>query len=310
MQSLIKPHKAALIDWAIAQYEVKSLVDLGACWGVHGEYTFGALRKHQLDKAVIVDGSITAPTEEMAGQFSQVELIEGPLGDEVVANRVGKVDAAIMFDILLHQVSPDWDQFLTLYAENIDTLIIYNQNWLGKDTVRFIDFGLEGYLRRVPNTNEARTREWFAQHDEFRHEQDRLWRDVHNFWQWGITEKDLVGELWDLGYKIDRLANYGKHSSDYPEVEEVGLICHKRNQSVSHRRVLQPDPVAASDPSNSVARIADLEYVNRQLEVEARQCEAAYLQLRNRLPVRLMFAVVGGLRQASRLATRLRSRSR
>ena len=187
---------------------------------VNGGYTFQALRRGDVNRAVLVDGSVTELTRERADEFPQLELVEAALGDPETVAKVGQVDAAIMFDILLHQVDPDWSDFLARYA-HIDTVIIHNQCWLGPETVRFTDFDVEAYIRRVFHSNSDSIREWYELHDEVNERMGRLWRDVHNFWQWGITTKDLIGELWDLGYRIDSFDNRGRLSDRFPEIEVV-----------------------------------------------------------------------------------------
>jgi len=224
----IKLHKAAVIDHALASYGLRSFVDLGGCWGVNGGYTFHALQRGGVERAVLVDGDITDLTRKRAADFGQVELLEGALGDEKTVKQVGQVDAAIMYDILLHQVNPDWTDFLARYAENIDTIVIHNQCWLGPETVRFPDFPVDEYLRRVFHTNPDRLREWYDRHGDFHDGQQKPWRDVHNFWQWGITEKDLVGALWDLGYRIDYFFNGGLFHPDFDEIEVISVIARRR----------------------------------------------------------------------------------
>ena len=41
----ILPHKTDLIDRALAIHKIRSVVDLGACWGVNGGYSFHAMSK-------------------------------------------------------------------------------------------------------------------------------------------------------------------------------------------------------------------------------------------------------------------------
>jgi hypothetical protein len=251
-------HKSIFIDEMLARYAIKSIVDLGGCWGVNGGYSFYALEKGELERAVIVDGNITHLTRERAAAWPQLELIEGALGDEEIVKRVGKVDAAIMFDILLHQVSPDWDEFLQRYS-HIDTLVINNQNWLGPETIRFPDFDVDEYVSRVLHSSESRVREWYRQHGEFNEEQGKPWRDVHNFWQWGITLKDLVRVLWDLGYRVDYLLNKGMFYPRFPEIETVALIArkghlpHPRTEFPAAPQAPAPPADAASSPAANAA---------------------------------------------------------
>ena len=223
----MNPDKTAVVDRAFARYGITSFVDLGGCWGVNGGYTFHALRRGDVNRAVLVDGSVTELTRQRADEFPQLELIEAALGHPQTVAEVGQVDAAIMFDILLHQVDPDWRDFLGRYG-HIDTVIIHNQGWLGPETVRFIDFDVEEYVRRVFHSSSDSVRDWYERHDELNVTMGRPWRDVHNFWQWGITTKDLIGVLWDLGYRIDSFENHGPFSPRFPEIDVISLVARKR----------------------------------------------------------------------------------
>ena len=225
----IDPHKSAVVEYAFSAYDVRSFVDLGACWGVNGGYTFHGLEIQDIERAVIVDGRVTDLTRERATGFPQLELIEAPLGEQQTVDLVGEVDAAIMFDILLHQVNPDWTEFLARYAVGIDTLVIHNQCWRGPETIRFPDLPLEENLRRVYHHDREGVAAWYGRHDEVHDGQQRPWRDVHNFWQWGITAKDLIGTLWDLGYRIDAFQNSGLFSPEFKEIEMLSIVARRRD---------------------------------------------------------------------------------
>ena len=225
----IDPHKASVVQYGLTRYDITSFVDLGACWGVNGGYTFDGLATQNAARAVIVDGRITDVTRQRAAEYPQVELIEGALGHPDTVAAVGKVDAAIMFDILLHQVGPNWDEFLALYAQNVDTFIIHNQCWLGPETIRFPDLSADEYIERVYTHDPEPVHGWYARHEEFNDEQQKLWRDVHNFWQWGITAKDLIGTLWDLGYGIDAFENVGLFDPRFPEIEVLSIVARRRD---------------------------------------------------------------------------------
>ncbi|MFV1989155.1 MAG: hypothetical protein ACC652_00265 [Acidimicrobiales bacterium] len=225
----INQNKGLVIEWAFDAYQIDSIVDLGGCWGVNGGYTFHALRLGDMRRAVLVDGRITDLTRQRALEFPQLELVEAALGSRETVEQVGKVDAAIMYDILLHQVDPDWAEFLARYSELVDTLIIHNQGWLGPETVRFPDFGVDEYIERVYHPSEESVREWYEQHDEMHPGQNKPWRDVHNHWQWGITAKDLVSTLWDLGYRIDFFHNHGHFDPRFEEIEVLSIIARKRD---------------------------------------------------------------------------------
>jgi hypothetical protein len=263
----IAEDKAALIERAIKQYGLKSIVDLGACWGVHGGYTWHALEKGRLDRAVIVDGHITETTRERARKWPQAELISGGLAAEDTVAKVGAVDAAIMYDVLLHQVDPDWTTMLERWSRQVDTLIIHNQNWLGPETVRFPDFGAEEYIERVFHSDPERVRSWYGRHDEMNEDEGKRWRDVHFFWQWGITQKDLVGTLWDLGYRVDFMEEAGLFADKFSEFDAVSLIARKRELPLEVRR---PKPLdeKAKQPAAAAAT------AQRRPEITSREAAA------------------------------------
>jgi hypothetical protein len=84
--------------------------------------------------------------------------------------------------VLLHQVAPDWDTILDMYAKNVRALVIYNQQWTGPgNNVRLLDLGEEEYFR-----------------------------DVHHIWQWGITDADLEAKVAGLGFKLLHKKNCGR----------------------------------------------------------------------------------------------------
>ena len=61
--------------------------------------------------------------------------------------------------------------------------------------------------------------EWFSRHDEFNTEQGVPYRDIYNFWQWGITQKDIITTL-ELVY----LKRYGAFDRSKPWVVNDGMI--------------------------------------------------------------------------------------
>lgn len=134
--------KINLIDRAFTSCRIESFADLGAVWGVEGAYTFRALDKYPVKEAVLVDGRITPTVAARANSYPQLRVIEGNFEDQEIADKVGNVDALFLFDVLLHQVSPDWDTILDMYAKNVRCLLIYNQQWIGSTTtVRLLDLG-------------------------------------------------------------------------------------------------------------------------------------------------------------------------
>jgi hypothetical protein len=231
MNRINKPilqHKAQLVRRAVERFKVSTIADLGGCWGVNGGYTFDALSHADIKRAVIVDGFITDITKKRAQNYQNINLIEGSLGSDVTHARVGNVDAVIMFDILLHQANPDWDKFLIKYCNSSNILIIYNQNWLmDKKTIRFLELGVDKYLELVPHSNAENVKKWFQSHLEYNEEQDCLNKNIHNFWQYGITTPDMINLIYEQGFNIDYLENFGIWDNEHTYIHNIGIIAVK-----------------------------------------------------------------------------------
>lgn len=220
---VVNKGKIELIDRAFTSLGIQSFADLGAVWRVEGAYTFHALEKYRIKDAALVDLNVTPTVSARAESYPQLRLVRGNFGDQAVADKVGNVDAVFLFDVLLHQVSPDWDAILDIYAKNVNSLLIYNQQWTGsEETVRLLDLGEKEYFHNVPHNR--RVEEYsnlFGKLDEKHPEMDRLWRDFPGIWQWGITDADLEAKVSQLGfnlvYKKDcgrfgRLRNFKNHA--------------------------------------------------------------------------------------------------
>ena len=225
----IDPRKAQLVAAAIDRYDLHSILDVGGCWGVHGGYTFHALQSGKVERAAILDGDVTALTRERAAGDARVQLLEGDIGDAGFIDALPPCDAAIIFDVLLHQVAPDWDAFLARYARKVSHFIIWNQDWTGSErSVRFVERGLDWYLENVGDPDRARIVRWFERHDEISPQFGRPWRDVHFFWQWGITISDLVAVMRKLGFALDYFDNFGAWSERHPNIQNHGYLFAKR----------------------------------------------------------------------------------
>ena len=104
--------KKDLIDLAfrIATPSPRSFADLGGVWGVNAAYTFYSLDRHAITSAHLVDTNFTPVVLEKSKRYDKLNLVEGNFGDARSVEKVGKVDAVFLFDVLLHQVKPDWDE--------------------------------------------------------------------------------------------------------------------------------------------------------------------------------------------------------
>jgi hypothetical protein len=202
--------KLDLLNFAFRQFRVSSFADLGAAYRVDGGYSFYALDSCGATKAVIVD---THPTEPLMGEAATrkgVEIVRANFGDPQVVQRVGEVDAVVIFDVLLHQVAPDWDTVLGLYAPKTRLFLVHNPQWLGPETLRLLDLGEERFLAVVPKTrNEAVYRAAIDRPHEINPAHGRPNRDVHHIWQWGITDSDLISTMRSLGFALRYFQDHG-----------------------------------------------------------------------------------------------------
>jgi hypothetical protein len=209
--------KVDIIDQAFSSFGVQSFADLGAVRAKEGAYTFHALEKYPAKHAVLVDTYITPALIDCANRYPGLNLVEGDFGSQAVVNQIGKVDAIFLFDVLLHQVAPDWDTLLEMYAKNVRTFGIYNQQWIGSDaTVRLLDLGEKEYFRNVPvDPKEEPYSGLFEKLDQKHPYADTLWRDVHSIWQWGITDDDLESTAARLGFKLVYMKWCGKLGENF-----------------------------------------------------------------------------------------------
>ena len=208
----LKKEKIKLIDFTFSRFDVHSFADLGGVWGVEGGYTFYTLEKKNVSAATLVDTHPTDAVLKRAMKFPQLKLITGNFGDEETARNVGDVDVIFLFDVLLHQVSPDWHNILELYADQTNCFVIYNQQWIGSEhTVRLLELGEDEYFKNVPHELKEKPFDNLFQKLEEKHpHHDKPWRDVHHIWQWGITDVDLRAKVESLGFRLQFMKNCGQ----------------------------------------------------------------------------------------------------
>ena len=222
----ILPHKADLALRAANKHHIRSFADLGGCWAVNGGYTFDLLRRAQIEKAYLVDRYITDLTAERSAAFPNLELRGEILFNQPdVIRSFPEVDALIMYDILLHQVNLDWNDFLVEWSKKARVLIIYNQMWTKADhTIRFIDEGKDFYKQWVYYTSSDAIDRWFASHDTLDPETGRPVRDQFYYWQWGITRNDMISCVESQGMRLDYFEDYGPIDPKFPWIPTNGFI--------------------------------------------------------------------------------------
>jgi hypothetical protein len=206
-----------------------SFADLGGIWNVDGAYTFYTLREYGAKCAFLVDTDFTEASLKEGRSKGSLRFIQGNFGEKSVAEQIGRVDAIFLFDVLLHQVKPDWNEILENYSKRANYFIVYNEQWIGSEnTVRLLDLGHDEYFRNVPHAEEHPTyRALFEKMYEIHPQHKRIWRDIHNVWQWGITDHDLLLTMENLGYKMQFHKNYGRFGS-LPNFENHGFVFQKR----------------------------------------------------------------------------------
>ncbi len=211
-QPALAPDKRELIDFAFSRFNPSSFADLGGAWMVDGGYTFYALDKYAIDAAAVVDTHPTDPLKSRAQRRRGLRLIQGNFGDEAIAREVGDVDVIFLFDVLLHQVAPDWDRVLEMYADQTRCFLIYNRQWVGPgQRVRLLDLGEEEYFKNVPHApDEGPYGGLFHNLEQAHPDHGRRWKDVHAIWQWGITDADLTAKLAALGFRMQFMKNFGR----------------------------------------------------------------------------------------------------
>jgi hypothetical protein len=207
----ILPHKAALALRAVRQYGVKTFADLGACWGVNAGYTLFLLDNAPIEQAYVVDQWVSPLSRQRGEKHENLSFVGGRIFNDLeLIKDFPQVDALIMYDILLHQVNLNWDEFLTEWSKRTNMFIIYNQMWsLHPHTVRFVDFGPEWFKKWVLYTNDASLDRWFDNLDAIDPATGRPLRDSHTFWQWGITRDDLIKHVESLGFRLEYFEDYG-----------------------------------------------------------------------------------------------------
>lgn len=199
--------KTSLIDRA-AEHGMRTFADLGGVWAVEAGYTFYALDRHHATRGCLVDTGITDTVAEKAKRYPQLELIREEFGSETAVRRVGDVDAVFLFDVLLHQVDPDWDEILERYAPHTRMFVIVNPQYtVGEETIRLLDLGRERYMATVPRVD-VHDEAW-DKLDEIHPKYGRPYRDVHEIWQWGMSNRDLDAKLTSLGFRCVFTENRG-----------------------------------------------------------------------------------------------------
>jgi hypothetical protein len=214
--------KASAIDYAVDQLGIESFASL-EIGPEYGQYAFYTIDKPTVQRGALVDISPRRAGDQLLNVIDQaaerpgMEVVDGSFSDPATVTDLGKVDAILLFDVLVGMVDPDWDEVLEMYAPATSSFVIGNPQWEpSEETVRLIDLGRESYLEAVPPAKFHT--ELFDRLDEWHPGQHRPYRDTAGIWQWGITDTALVAKLAELGFSLEH------EESLNPPVQTNGFV--------------------------------------------------------------------------------------
>jgi hypothetical protein len=187
-----------------------SFVDLGGVWNVNGAYSLYTIRKHRLSSGVIVDTDYPSGLEEKLTRTSGLRAVHGDFTCSEVIKSIGTVDVAYFFDVLLHQANPTWADVLSTYASVASCFVIFNQQYVQSDTsIRLTHLPLDQYLTMSPHYRQDVCRFAYEHANELHPVFHKPWIDIHNIFQWAITDHDLNAVMTRLGYRQLHFRNCG-----------------------------------------------------------------------------------------------------
>jgi len=191
------PRKLELIDVAASSFNPKSWIDLGGTWRVRGGYSYYISSKYTPETVTLCD--ITMPQEilDISSEYG-VRCVEGSFG--CLSDKVGDFDAALMFDILLHQYYPDWMGLLALYSKHVKVMLVVNPQ--AAETKLIVDLPTDEYRSWIPQPI-------LDSCDMYESESSEL-KGRSAVWQWAISNRDLISVMATLGFEVVFLRDYGR----------------------------------------------------------------------------------------------------
>lgn len=189
--------KIEIIDFCL-NYDksISSFADLGGIWRVEGGYTYYILSKHKISDAYLFDDFISPITFRKSLSYPQLTLYQLNFGSPEALSKLSKVDMILLFDVLLHQINPNWDEILEKWAPKTKYFVIYNQQFDAKKTVRLIDLGKEEYFKNVLHN----PKQYYNYSLLFTDRDDEVRNSTH-IWQWGIIDDDLRDVMRNLNFE-------------------------------------------------------------------------------------------------------------
>jgi len=188
-----------MIDIVAERGELRSVADIGGVWKVEGGYARHAHGLDGVDRVQVVDLHMTPHVRAFAADHAGFELVEADMGSPDTPHLVGDVDLVLLYDVLLHQVGPDWDEILRRYAEHATNVAVAGPRWaIGSEVIRLPDLGRERYEALAPLAPDNHL--MFERPDEWIDRYQRTRRDAHAYWQWGIPTAAISAKMTELGF--------------------------------------------------------------------------------------------------------------
>lgn len=226
----VNREKLALIDLAFRRVVpgAATFADLGGAWRVDAGYARYAMKNFPVTRGILVDTDVPPAVLRSLEPYAALEVIQDDFAKEAVADRIGKVDILLLFDVLLHQANPDWDVVLERYARHASCFVIYNQQYMrGGSAVRLTDLPYEEYVSLTSDRAEELIRRIYAHPEEIHPVYGKPWKDIHNVTQWGITDAALREVMARCGFTEVYFRNYGMFVG-LPAFEEHAFIFVRR----------------------------------------------------------------------------------
>ncbi len=225
--------KRELIDFAFQTFPIQSFADLGGAYAYPpGGYALYTMEKYKTPTGFVVDIHEPPGMLESFQKRPGLRFIRGDLARPDVARKLGRVDAVYLFDVLCMQSSPGgWKELLSTYAKHSDCFLITGAQFdCFPRSVRLMDLSEDEYYECVPRefAADARALNLFAIRDDISPEYGCKHRDAPRYWQWAITDNDLIDAMRGLGFRLVLLKPLVKMDNiPKPGVETRGFVFHK-----------------------------------------------------------------------------------
>ena len=217
----LDPSKLDLLCLANELYSPSSLCDIGGVWGVDGGYGVYAKTVLGIENVIIVDSHWTDTAIECC-KDSGVKIVDSFIDEYLSKSSLQNLDCVCLFHFLLHQVSPDWRDILRRLSSSVKVVLINNPQWtLEKAGFRLMELNSDEYFSFVPHSeSEENYKDLFTAPLEIDPLHNKPRRDLHHFWQWAITNNDLITWMNSLGYDLmyirpSTIWSHNKHFQDY-----------------------------------------------------------------------------------------------